>query len=196
MLSIILSVLLAGIPVLPRPHEDVNMGGAKIDPSQPPAVEIHTAPDGEGWRIPIMSGDAHNNLIWIDANTLGYLGADNSGDATNYFEGASAWYSTDGGQTWEKYNINSTLINRSYPDAYYDPITGTPWYAYQIRVAGTPSIVYVAKDEGVALGAPGLFAESQVTNGEGTYGEWLPTVVAKGDTVVVSYMKYDLSLGA
>ncbi|MDI6850896.1 MAG: T9SS type A sorting domain-containing protein [bacterium] len=196
MLSIILSVLLAGIPVLPRPHEDVNMGGAKIDPSQPPAVEIHTAPDGQGWRIPIMSGDAHNNLIWIDANTLGYLGADNSGDATNYFEGASAWYSTDGGQTWEKYNINSTLINRSYPDAYYDPITGTPWYAYQIRVAGTPSIVYVAKDEGVALGAPGLFTGSQVTNGEGTYGEWLPTVVAKGDTVVVSYMKYDLGVGA
>ena len=196
MLNIILSVLLAGIPVLPRPHEDVNTGGAKIDPSQPPAVTIHSAPTDNGWRIPIMSGDAHNNLIWIDGNTLAYLGADISGDPSNFFEGASVWYSTDGGTTWEKYNINPTPINRSYPDAYYDVTTGTPWFAYQIRPAGQPSIIYVAKDEGLSIGAPGLFSEYQVTNGEGTYGEWLPTVVAKGDTVVVSYMKFDLGLGA
>ncbi len=193
MLNIVLSALLAGIPVLPRP--DVNVDAGKIEPGQPPSVIICNQPAGGGWRPVIMSGEAHNNLIWIGPNTLGFLGADMAPDGTNW-EGASVWYSDDNGANWTKYNINPTIINRLYPDAFYDATTGTPWYAYGIRVPGLASKIYVAKDEGLSIGAPGLFTEYQVTDGIGTYGEWLPTVVAKGDTVVVSYMKYDLSLGA
>jgi hypothetical protein len=193
MLNIILSVLLAGIPVLPRPHMDMNVDPGKIEPGQPPSVIICNQPSANGWRPVIMSGEAHNNLIWIGPDTLAFLGADISGTS---WEGASVWYSTDNGAIWTKYNINPTLSLRTYPDAHFDRTTGTPWFAYQIRVSGAASKIYVAKDEGLAIGAPGLFTEYQVTNGEGTYGEWLPTVVAKGDTVVVSYMKYDLGVGA
>ena len=193
MLNIILSVLLAGIPVLPRPADDYNGNPGKIEPGQPPSVIICNQPAGGGWRPVIMSGEAHNNLLWFGPNNLAFLGSDISG---SNWEGASVWYTTDNGATWTKYNINSTVINRLYPDAYYDATTGTPWYAYQIRVPGQPSKVYVARDDGFSIGAPGLFTESQVTNGEGSLGEWLPTVVAKGDTVVVSYIKFDLGLGA
>ncbi|MEO0273015.1 MAG: T9SS type A sorting domain-containing protein [candidate division WOR-3 bacterium] len=193
MLNIVLSVLLAGIPVLPRPHEDVTLDPGKIEPGQPPSVIICQQPTGGGWRPVIMSGEAHNNLLWLEPGKLAFLGSDVAG--TNW-EGASVWYSEDNGSTWTKYNINATVINRVYPDAFIDRTTGTPWYAYQIRVPGTASKIYVAKDEGAGIGAPGIFSEYQVTAGEGTYGEWLPTVVAKGDTVVVSYMKYDLGVGA
>lgn len=194
MLNLVLSLLLAGIPVLPRPHEDVEVG--KIDPADPTqCVTICDAPAGNGWRSVIMSGQAHDNLLFLGPDTLVFVGSDYSGDATEYFEGASVWYSFDNGATWEKYNIDPTFHRTNYPDAHFDRTTNTPWFVFTIRT-GNNCKVYATKDEGYAIGAPGLLTTYTVTDGIGTFGEWIPSIVAKGDTVVVGYMKYDLSIGA
>ncbi|MGB4463265.1 MAG: T9SS type A sorting domain-containing protein [Candidatus Hydrothermia bacterium] len=194
MLNLVLSLLLAGIPVLPRPHEDVEVG--KIDPVDPTqCVTICNAPAGNGWRSVIMSGQAHDNLLFLGPDTLVFVGSDYSGDATEYFEGASVWYSFDNGATWEKYNIAPTFHRTNYPDAHFDRTTNTPWFVFTIRT-GNNCKVYATKDEGYAMGAPGLLTTYTVTDGIGTFGEWIPSIVAKGDTVVVGYMKFDLSIGA
>ena len=182
MLNIILSLVIAASPVKkavtidgPYTHPAV----VKMDTTDMNKVG-ETVPDGNGWRVFILSGAAHNNIEVVSKDTLFVLWAPYSGDADNFFLGAKASYSFDGGATWTEYDIDATTLhNRLYPDVWFDKTTNTPWFAYQERVVGNPAKIYVAYD---MLFPNGIFSPVELPESD---DYWEPSIVAVGDNVVV-----------
>jgi len=120
MLNVILSLVIAAAPMKKAVTIDgpyTHPGIVKMDTLD--MNKVGETASGEGWRVFIMSGAAHNNIEVISKDTLFVIWAPYSGDSTNFFLGATVSYSFDGGVTWEHYSLDATQHNRFYPDVWY-----------------------------------------------------------------------------
>uniref|UniRef100_A0A7V3ZXK3 T9SS type A sorting domain-containing protein n=1 Tax=candidate division WOR-3 bacterium TaxID=2052148 RepID=A0A7V3ZXK3_UNCW3 len=187
MLSIILSVLLAGIPKYPALLDNSRWDGepGKINETTPGAIELSTGyPGGTSgsWRVSVLQGEGHNNIAVINDTIVAVAFAKFSGDATYYMQGLSIYYSFDGGLTFEgQYDVDVTPTVRTYPETYFDRETGNLWVVTQIYPAtGTADRkILVVKDENVPEFGGGLFTTYYFN--VNAFG---PSIVAKGDKVV------------
>ena len=189
MVNVVVSILLA-MPVgkvhkvLPKYGDYImNNNGSKIAVADADTIGV-TASEGDGWRVYLMP--QHKNIVAISPDTLVALWEPASGDANEYFLGAKAAYSFDGGATWSQYDLDGTNTHhRGYPSMMYDKVAGRPWFYWQelnSSVGYTKS--WVAYDAAFPLG---LLTVIELPNDSG-YG--LGDVFAKGDTVVAWAMGY------
>ncbi|MEO0264469.1 MAG: T9SS type A sorting domain-containing protein [candidate division WOR-3 bacterium] len=188
MLNIVLSVLmLTGLPKVKAllentgPYEEPG----KINENTPNVQVLSEGyPGGTNgsWRVSVLQGEGHNNIAVINDTIVVVAFSKATTDATFYMQGLTLYYSLDGGQTFTgQYDIDVTPTARTYPDTYYDRLTGNLWVVSQIYpVGGTAARkILVVKDENVPE-----FGGGMTTPYYFDVNMFGPSIVAKGDTVV------------
>ncbi len=184
MLNLVLALLLA-VPAqkaLLDPDKDPGTP-SKITENSPGAIVLSSGyPGGNGWRVAVLTGEGHQNMVWVNDTILVIFGNKFSGDATYFLQGLTEWISYDGGQTIASENdIDVTPTQRSYPDAALDPVTKDVWCVTQIYGSAGRKLI-VVKDENVEE-----FGGGVTTTYEFVVNAFGPSIIAYNGNVVFVY---------
>ncbi len=125
--------------------------------------------------------------IAVRGDTVVVISGPPSGDAANIFNGVVAYYSFDGGHTFEAHPLSTAQVRRIYPGVEWPESwahDGPLFFWHEAPREGgvyQPSKVFVAWD----LAWPsGVFNVVELPNSQ-DWDAWLPSADASGDTIIV-----------
>ena len=155
-----------------------------------------SAPD-----IRALLGSPGKNVA-VKGDTVVAISGEYSGDPANIFNGVKAYYSFDGGNTWQSFYLSTTLCRRIYPGVIWPDAAGIQWtgspsplfFWHEARIEGgvyQPSKVYIAWD---ILWPSGIFWVIELPLSE-EHNVWLPSADARGDMIVVTAFGFQSGLG-
>jgi len=155
-----------------------------------------SAPD-----IRALLGSPGKNVA-VKGDTVVAIAGEYSGDPDNIFNGVKAYYSFDGGQTWQSFYLSTTLCRRNYPGVIWPDAAGINWagspsplfFWHEARRVGgvyQPSKVYIAWD---IAWPSGIFWVIELPQ-SGDYNIWLPSADARGNTIIVTGFGFQSGLG-
>ena len=148
-----------------------------------------------------LLGCAGKNIA-VKGDTVVAIGSEYSGVPYNIFNGIKAYYSFDGGNTWQFFYLSTTLCRRIYPGVIWPDAAGISWagspsplfFWQETRFEGgvyQPSKVYIAWD---IFWPFGIFWVIELPL-SGEHNVWFPSADAKGNKIIVTGLGFQSNLG-
>jgi hypothetical protein len=151
--------------------------------------------------IRALLGSPGKNVA-VKGDTVVAIAGEYSNDPDNIFNGVKAYYSFDGGNTWQSFYLSTSLCRRAYSGVIWPDAAGISWagspsplfFWHEARREGgvyQPSHVYIAWD---IAWPTGIFWVVELPY-SADHNVWLPSADAKGDTIVVTGFGFTTSQG-
>ncbi len=173
----LLMFLTALSPVSIKGHPNTCTQGTSFPTS--PYDLVDTIPDKRG-----LLGTAGRNIAVRGDTVVVIFGT--PGDASNIFHGVNAYYSIDGGHSYEKHPLSTRNVRRNYPGVVWPQNWASPLLFWQETVleggSYSPTALYIAWD---TLFPTGAFKVIELPFSQ-DLDVWYPSVSANGDTIAVT----------